>query len=74
MLVNGKKLYYFNCTKGVCHGDPLSPLLFCIAEDVLNRSIVRLVDTGKLMDITDQIGILIPSHVIFVDDIMVFYI
>ena len=39
ILVNGNAVGYFPCTRGVCQGDPLSPLLFCLAEEVLSRAL-----------------------------------
>lgn len=32
--VNGSPHGFFHCGRGVIQGDPLSPLLFCLAEDV----------------------------------------
>jgi len=70
--INGSQEGYFNCTRGVRQGDPLSPLLFCLAEEVLSRGISRLVDEGKVKLITGARNIQIPSHCLYADDIMIY--
>jgi hypothetical protein len=70
--INGKAHGYFNCTRGVRQGDPLSPLLFCLAEDVLSRSISKLVSDGKLDLIKGTRNHLVPSHTFYADDLMIF--
>jgi len=50
----------------------LSPLLFCLAEDVLSRSISKLVSEGKLDLIIGAKNYKIPSHTLYVDDVMIF--
>jgi hypothetical protein len=70
--INGKSEGYFNCSRGVRQGDPLSPLLFCLAEDVLSRSISKLVHDGKLDLIKGTRHIHVPSHTFYADDLMVF--
>ncbi|GAU50263.1 hypothetical protein TSUD_409090 [Trifolium subterraneum] len=72
LIINGKVTGFFNVTRGVRQGDPLSPLLFCIAEEVLSRSISLLVDNGKLDCITGTRGMSLPSHAFFADDLMIF--
>lgn len=71
--INGESHGYFNCTRGVRQGDPLSPFLFCIAEDVLNRSLSKLVETGKLKLIKGTRNFNVPSHSFYADDLMIFY-
>jgi hypothetical protein len=70
--VNGKMEGFFHCARGVRQGDPLSPLLFCIAEEVLSRGLTKLVDEGKLKLIKGIRYATIPSHILYADDIMLF--
>ncbi|KAL6190669.1 hypothetical protein ACLB2K_037063 [Fragaria x ananassa] len=72
LLVNGSSEGYFSCGRGVRQGDPLSPLLFCLAEEVLSRGIDNLVITGQVHTISSPRGVCVPSHVLFADDVMVF--
>lgn len=70
--VNGKATGYFSCKRGVRQGDPLSPLLFCLAKEVLSRSISKLVMDGKLDLVNGPRGCHMPSHVLYADDVMFF--
>ncbi|XP_058782945.1 uncharacterized protein LOC131657578 [Vicia villosa] len=68
---NGSIHGYFPCKRGVRQGDPLSPLLFCLAEDVLSRHISSLVSTGKLLPMKATKNLCIPSHILYADDILI---
>lgn len=70
--VNGNLVGFFSCKRGVRQGDPLSPLLFCVAEEVLSRAISLLVQQGKLLPMSSPRGYQVPSHVLYADDILIF--
>jgi hypothetical protein len=72
ILVNGKAVGFFCCLRGVRQGDPLSPLLFYIAEEVLSRAITLACDTGKLRPMSYCRGVQLPTHVLYADDAMIF--
>ncbi|KAL6214210.1 hypothetical protein ACLB2K_013648 [Fragaria x ananassa] len=72
ILINGATEGFFTCSRGVRQGDPLSPILFCLAEEVLSRGISKLVEEGHIDLLSAPLGITPPSHVLFADDIMVF--
>ena len=72
VLINGSVEGFFQCSRGVRQGDPLSPLPFCLAEEVLSRGLSNLVEEQKIDLMATPLGIVPPSHVLFADDIMVF--
>lgn len=48
ILVNGSPHGFFSCSRGVRQGDPISPLLFCLSEEVLSRLITYRVQLREL--------------------------
>jgi hypothetical protein len=70
--INGKSHGCFNCTRGVKQGDPLPPLLFCLAKDVLSKSISKLVNDGTLDLIRGTRNYKVPSYTFYADDLMIF--
>lgn len=72
ILVNGSLRGFFWCLQGVRQGNPLPPLLFVFAEDVLIRGLTQLFDTDWIRGISHPNGCSLPTHVLYVDDIFVF--
>lgn len=73
ILLNGNIIGCFECERGVRQGDPLTPLLLYIAEEVFSTSINLLVEQSKAKSIPDPRGLVVPSHCLYVDDVMIFY-
>jgi len=72
IIINDSLVGFFPCSRGVKQGDALSPLLFCLVEEVLSRGISKLVNDKKILHMASLQGYLTPSHILYVDDIFVF--
>ncbi|XP_057791142.1 uncharacterized protein LOC131008273 [Salvia miltiorrhiza] len=72
ILYNSNLCGYFQCSRGVRQGDPLSPILFGIAEDVLSVLFQNCVDSGNLVPMKLTRGTAFPTHLLYADDILVF--
>ena len=70
--ISGRLHGYFNCSGGVKQGDPLSSHLFCLAEEVISRSLTKLVREKKLTLIHGTRDLQIPSHILYAYDMMIF--
>ena len=71
-MVNGKAVGFFSCSRGVRQGDPLSPLLFCLAEEVLSRALSLARDSGNIGPMFYCHGVRLPTHILYADDVMIF--
>ena len=64
---------YFSCSRRVRPGDPLSPLLFCLAEDFLSRYLTHLFITRAIDSISSPRGKSALTHFLYADDVLIFY-
>ncbi|XP_057811785.1 uncharacterized protein LOC131026023 [Salvia miltiorrhiza] len=72
ILYNGHLSGYFACTRGVRQGDPLSPIIFGIAEDLLSHLILNCVAARRLTPMSFSRSMLFPTHLLYADDILIF--
>ena len=72
VVINGTPCGYFTCKRGVRQGDPLSPILFCLVEEVLSRSLIDAAESGSLHLMAGPRGVSMPTHSLYADDIMLF--
>ncbi|XP_077251907.1 uncharacterized protein LOC143891153 [Tasmannia lanceolata] len=72
ILINGSPKGFFKSSRGLRHGDPLSPFLFVIVAEILSRSLVM----GSSLDLFRgfRIGLeeVEVSHLQFDDDTLLF--
>ncbi|XP_042485018.1 uncharacterized protein LOC122065291 [Macadamia integrifolia] len=72
ILLNGGPVGFFGVGRGLRQGDPISPILFILAEEVLCRGLKNMVVEGKMKSLSGPRGAITPSHLLFVDDIFIF--
>ena len=76
VLVNGSPFGFFQSSRGLRQGDPLSPYLFVIVMEVFSCLLRRAISGGYLSGWRvrgrNGEGILI-SHLLFANDTFVFY-
>lgn len=70
--INGSSNGYFQSSRGLRQGDPLSPYLFVLAMEVFSQLLRARFDSGyiKYHPQTEDMDI---SHLMFADDVMVFF-
>ena len=59
-------------SRGVRQGDPLSPLIFCLAEDFLSHKIYALVSKGSFTLMYGGHNFNCLTHLMYADDVIIF--
>ena len=75
ILINGTLVDFFESTRGVCQGDPLSPLLFDIVLDALSLMLDAAATLGHFSGFLagNSAGTwLMVSHLLFANDTLIF--
>ncbi|XP_015160416.1 uncharacterized protein [Solanum tuberosum] len=72
IIVNGKRYGFFQSTRGLKQGDPLSPALFILGEEVLSRSLNRLHNNPEYHGFFMEVRGPQVNHLSFADDIILF--
>ena len=72
LLVNGQQSGFFKSSRGLKQGDPLSLSLFILAQEVFSRGLKKLFVDGRCLHFATSGKGLVPSHLFFADDALIF--
>ena len=72
ILVNGKPYGFFHVSRDVKQGDPLSPFLFILIAEALNRGLKNMILTRSVQPFELGRGCMLISHLAFANDIVIF--
>jgi len=72
ILINGKPSKPFKMGRGLRQGDPLSPFLFVLMGEVLNKMVQRAAELNMIKGITVGTGDVQLTHLQFADDTLIF--
>jgi hypothetical protein len=72
ILINGGMSKHFLPSRGLRQGDPLSPYLFILCQEVLSRIIDKKFLNGDIKGVKMNMAGPAFTHVMYLDDIMVF--
>ncbi|XP_042980144.1 uncharacterized protein LOC122310314 [Carya illinoinensis] len=72
VVMNGIPKGFFKGGRGLRQGDPLSPYLFILVEEILSRMIKQQIQLGKIKPFYHPRGAPIVSHLLYADDIVIF--
>ena len=71
VLINGSPESFFDSSRGLRQGDPLSPFLFLLFMKILSRMLKRVEEEGFIKGFSvgaDGLGGLSISHLLYADD------
>ncbi|VFQ97942.1 unnamed protein product [Cuscuta campestris] len=72
VIINGIREGFFQSTRGLQQGDPLSPSLFILSTEVLSRSLARLYADPIVARFTQPRDAPHIHHLAYADDIVIF--
>lgn len=72
MIINGRKTRHFLPSRGLRQGDPLSPYLFILCQEVLSRLIEREFIARNIHVVKMNPNSPAFTHIMYADDLMLF--